>query len=98
MVTIPGKRLLELGMPYRTRQTMDTKDNNMNNMTKHDCEIIELFGQPTKSKPHYLTHLTEPIHPPLPPGPNFMALLTVSTEPALTEAGNSVLTASVFQG
>ena len=28
--------------------------------------------------------------------PNFMALLTVSTESALTEAGNSVLTASVF--
>ena len=26
------------------------------------------------------------------PGPNFMALLTVSTESALTEAGNSVLT------
>ena len=32
------------------------------------------------------------------PGPNFMALLTVSTESALTEAGNSVLTASVFHG
>ena len=31
-------------------------------------------------------------------GPNFMALLTVSTESALTEAGNSVLTASVFHG
>ena len=30
------------------------------------------------------------------PGSNFMALLTVSTESALTEAGNSVLTASVF--
>ena len=27
-----------------------------------------------------------------------MALLTVSTESALTEAGNSVLTASVFHG
>ena len=32
------------------------------------------------------------------PGPNFMALLTVSTEFALTEAGNSMLTASVFHG
>ena len=32
------------------------------------------------------------------PGPNFMALLTVSKEPALTETGNSVLTASVFHG
>ena len=31
-------------------------------------------------------------------GPNFMALLTVSTESALTDAGNSVLTASVFHG
>ena len=30
------------------------------------------------------------------PGPNFMALLTISTESALTEAGNSVLTASLF--
>ena len=29
-------------------------------------------------------------------GPSFMALLTVSTELALMEAGNSVLTASVF--
>ena len=29
-------------------------------------------------------------------GPNFMALLTVSAESALTEAGNSVLTASLF--
>ena len=29
-------------------------------------------------------------------GPNFMALLTVSTELALTEAGNSMLTSSVF--
>ena len=33
-----------------------------------------------------------------PTGPNFMALLTVSTESALTEAENSVLTASVFHG
>ena len=33
-----------------------------------------------------------------PTGPNFMALLTVSTESALTEAGNSMLTASVFHG
>ena len=32
------------------------------------------------------------------PWPNFMALLSVSTESALTEAGNSVLTASVFHG
>ena len=32
------------------------------------------------------------------PGPNFMALLTVSTESALKEAGNSVLTASIFYG
>ena len=32
------------------------------------------------------------------PGPNFMALLTVSTASALREAGNSVLTASVFHG
>ena len=31
-------------------------------------------------------------------GPIFMALLIVSTESALTEAGNSVLTASVFHG
>ena len=31
-------------------------------------------------------------------GPNFMALLTSSTESALMEAGNSVLTASVFLG
>ena len=31
-------------------------------------------------------------------GPNFMALLTVSTESALAEAQNSVLTASVFHG
>ena len=31
-------------------------------------------------------------------GANFMALLTVSTESALTEAGNSVLTASIFHG
>ena len=31
-----------------------------------------------------------------PSGPNFMALLTVSTESALTEAGNSLLTSSVF--
>ena len=31
-------------------------------------------------------------------GPNFMALLTLSTESALTEAGNSVLTANVFLG
>ena len=31
-------------------------------------------------------------------GPYFMALLTVSTEFALTEAGNYVLTASVFHG
>ena len=30
------------------------------------------------------------------PGPNSMALLTVSTESTLTEAGNSVLAASVF--
>ena len=30
--------------------------------------------------------------------PNFMDLLTVSTESALTEAGNSVLTTSVFRG
>ena len=29
---------------------------------------------------------------------HFMALLTVSTESALTEAGNSVLMASVFHG
>ena len=29
-------------------------------------------------------------------GPNFMALLTVNTELALTDAGNSVLTASMF--
>ena len=29
-------------------------------------------------------------------GPNFMALLTVSSESTLTEAGNYVLTASVF--
>ena len=33
---------------------------------------------------------------PVRPGPNFMALLTVSKETALTEAGKSVLTASVF--
>ena len=32
------------------------------------------------------------------PGPNFMALLTISTESALTEAENSMLTASIFQG
>ena len=32
------------------------------------------------------------------PGPNVMALLTVSTESALMEAGNSLLTASVFRG
>ena len=32
------------------------------------------------------------------PGPNFKALLTVNTESALTEAGNFVLTASVFHG
>ena len=32
------------------------------------------------------------------PGPNFMALFTVCTESALTEAGNFVLTASVFHG
>ena len=32
------------------------------------------------------------------PGANFMDLLTVSTESALTEAGNYVLTASVFHG
>ena len=31
-------------------------------------------------------------------GPNFMALLTVSTESAHTEAGNSVLMASIFHG
>ena len=31
-------------------------------------------------------------------GPHFMALLTVKTKLALTEAGNSVLTASVFHG
>ena len=31
-------------------------------------------------------------------GPNFMALLTVSIESVLMEAGNSVLAASVFQG
>ena len=31
-------------------------------------------------------------------GPNFMALLTVSTESAFTKAGNSVLTAGVFHG
>ena len=31
-----------------------------------------------------------------PTGSNFMALLTVSKESALTETGNSVLTASVF--
>ena len=31
-------------------------------------------------------------------GPNFMALLTVITESALMEAGNYVLTASVFHG
>ena len=30
--------------------------------------------------------------------PNFMALLTVSTESALTEAGNSLLTSSLFHG
>ena len=30
--------------------------------------------------------------------PNFMALLTLSTESALTEAQNYVLTASVFHG
>ena len=30
--------------------------------------------------------------------PNSMALLTISTESALTEAGNSVLTESVFHG
>ena len=29
-------------------------------------------------------------------GPNLMALLTVSTESALTEAGNSVCTSNVF--
>ena len=32
------------------------------------------------------------------PWPNIMALLTVGTESALTEAGNAVLTASVFHG
>ena len=32
------------------------------------------------------------------PGLNVMALLTVNTESALTEAGNYVLTASVFHG
>ncbi len=32
------------------------------------------------------------------PGPNFMALLTVSKESALTEAGNSLLTSSLFNG
>ncbi len=32
------------------------------------------------------------------PGPDFMALLTVSKESALTEAGNSTLTSSVFHG
>ena len=31
-------------------------------------------------------------------GPYFMALLTVSKESVLVEAGNSVLTASVFHG
>ena len=31
-------------------------------------------------------------------GPNNMALLTVSTESALKEAGNFVLTASLFHG
>ena len=31
-------------------------------------------------------------------GPNFMALFTVSTESARTEAGNYVLTASVIHG
>ena len=31
-------------------------------------------------------------------GPNFKALLTKSTESALMEAGNSVITASVFHG
>ena len=32
------------------------------------------------------------------PGPNFMALLTLNKESALTEAENSVFTASVFHG
>ena len=34
----------------------------------------------------------------VPAWPNFMALLTVSKELALMEAGNSVLTASIFHG
>ena len=29
MVAIPGERLLNLGMPYRTRQTTDTKYKNI---------------------------------------------------------------------
>ncbi len=32
------------------------------------------------------------------PGPNFMALLTVSKESALTETGKSALTSSIFHG
>ena len=32
------------------------------------------------------------------PGPNVMALLTVSTESALMEAGNSVLMTGIFHG
>ena len=38
----------------------------------------------------------EPVDMGSSPGPNFMALHTVSIESALTEAGNSVLSASVF--
>ena len=33
MVAIPDKRVLDLGMPYRTRQTMDTKDKNIYRQT-----------------------------------------------------------------
>ena len=36
MEAIPGKRLLDLGMPYRTKQTTDTKDKYINNHTCMD--------------------------------------------------------------
>ena len=76
--------------------------------TQVDCfkylnGFIPMFQTPIFQHPYYVLtpicsntlimswHLYVPT-----PRPNVMALLTVSTESALTEAGNSPLTASVF--
>ena len=87
-------KLIKTGLPTKfLRDFQDLANNSWSpvssNMQQMEIWLVILFLSRNKfHAKQILLHIW----------PNLMALLTVSTESALTEAGNSVLTASVFHG